>query len=573
MKKTQVDPVSRRPDGRGEAGSARFRTGLYPLFIAFAVLVPLVFLGVFFAWPAATLIALGFSTDGRVDFSGFTAVLSERRTWSVIGQTLTMAVGGTIGSLLFGLPGAFLLYRLNFPGRTLLRALVAIPFVLPTVAVSVGFRSLFNEAGWLGFLGLEGSVWVIILAMIFFNMSVVVRTVGTVWAGLDPRQEEAALTLGARPLRVFSTVTLPALGPALVAAGSLVFLYCSTAYSIVLILGRLGTATLETEIYRETAQFGNLQTASVLSILQLVIVAAALVFADRARGHLQATLNLQARPFDRRFTWRRHLPVALVFSLVTLIVVVLPLLIVVVRSLRRSRQWTLANYTDLWTVGATSSVRGTVWGAAWNSLKIAALAGVIALVVGVLVALVVSRRPRRRASRLALSILDGAFMLPLGVSAVTVGFGFLVTLNGPPLRLANTGLIIPLAQAVVAVPLVVRLVLPVLRAINPKQSEAAATLGASPLRALFTVEGPYLIRSAAVALGFAVAISIGEFGATSFLARPDNSTLPVVIYRLVSRPGAVEQGLALSASVLLCVLTAVIMVVLELAGSKERKLP
>lgn len=548
------------------------KKGAYPLFITAAVLLPVAFLAVFFAWPTATLVALGFSTDGHPDFSGFTKVLSRPRTWSVIGQTLMMAVGGTAGSLLLGMPGAFILYRLRFRGRALARALVAVPFVLPTVAVSVGFRSLFNEDGWLGFLNLSGSTVVIILAMIFFNVSVVVRTVGTVWASLDPRQEEAALTLGASPLRAFATVTLPALGPALAAAASLVFLYCSTAYSIVLILGRLGTATLETEIYRETAQFGNLQTASVLSILQLVVVVTALVFADRARGRLQATLNLQARDHARPFG-RRHLPVTVVFSLAMVVLVVLPLLIVVVRSLRRKGQWTIANYTDLWVAGASAAVRGSVWDAAWNSLQIAAQAGLIALVVGVLVALVVSRRPRRRPARLALAVLDGAFMLPLGVSAVTVGFGFLVTLNGPPLRLANTGLIIPLAQAVVAVPLVVRLVLPVLRAINPHLSEAAATLGASPLRALVTVEGPYLVRSAAVALGFAVAISIGEFGATSFLARPDNSTLPVVIYRLVSNPRAVEQGLALSASVLLCVLTAVIMVVLELLGSKERRLP
>lgn len=539
------------------------------LFLVGGTLVALTFLGLFFAWPTATLVALGFTQDGHLDFSGFWEVLRTPRTWSVAAQTVWMVACGTVGSLVLGVPGAFLLYCTQFPGRVLVRALVSVPFVLPTVAVSIGFRWLFAESGWLGFLGLEGSMSAVVLAMIFFNISLVVRSVGTVWAKLDSRQSQAAAMLGARPGRVFRTVTLPALGPALISAGALVFLYCATAYSIVLILGDLGTATLETEIYRETAIYGNLRVASVLSIMQLLVVVAALVFAGKAQKRLQTTLKLDALPTQRPLR-RQDLPLAGVFAVAVLVLIVLPLSAVVVRSLRRGGHWTFANYTDLVKPKVSPAVRGSVLDALGNSLFTAALAGVIALIVGLCVAIVVSRRARTRTARTALAVLDAAFMLPLGVSAVTVGFGFLVTLNGPPLNLANTGLIIPLAQAVVAVPLVVRLVLPVLQAIDPKQSQAAAMLGATPWRAMVTVEGPYLVRSGAVALGFAVAISLGEFGATSFLARPETATLPVVIYRLVSRPGAVEQGLAMSSSVLLCVVTAAIMVGLELATSAER---
>ncbi|TWH33801.1 thiamine transport system permease protein [Isoptericola variabilis J7] len=163
-------------------------------------------------------------------------------------------------------------------------------------------------------------------------------------------------------------------------------------------------------------------------------------------------------------------------------------------------------------------------------------------------------------------MLDGLFMLPLGVSAVTVGFGFLITLDRPlgfDVDLRTSGLLVPIAQAVVAVPLVVRTVLPVLRAIDPRLREAAAVLGAAPGRVLRTVDGPIGLRSLGLAVGFAFAVSLGEFGATSFLARPDAATLPVVIFRLIGRPGAENYGMALAASVVLAALTATVMMVAE----------
>ena len=141
-------------------------------------------------------------------------------------------------------------------------------------------------------------------------------------------------------------------------------------------------------------------------------------------------------------------------------------------------------------------------------------------------------------------------MLPLGVSAVTVGFGFLITLNRPPLDLRSSWVLIPIAQAMVALPLVVRTLLPTLRAIDPRLHEAAATLGAGPgtdRAPRSTCRSPCAVSASP--LGFAFATSLGEFGATSFLARPDRPTLPVVIFRLIGRPGAENFGMAMAASV------------------------
>ncbi len=541
--------VPSRHRGRG------WRAGLVA-----AAVIPLVFLAVFFAWPVATLIARGFVADGALDLTGFAEVFSRPRTWRIIGQTLAQATVGTALAVLAGVPGAYVLYRTSFVGRSLVRALVTVPFVLPTVVVGVAFRSLLAPAGPLGFLGLDESFAAIVLALVFFNYSVVVRTVGGMWARLDPRAEEAARTLGASPARAFATVTLPALAPAIASAASVVFLFCATAFGVVLILGGLRFGTIETEIWAQTTQFLDLRAAAVLSVVQLAVVAGALALAGRTRSARERALQLRAA-YARPLDLRRDGLAAGVTAVVVLGLLLLPLANLAVRSLRTPGGWSLDNYRNL--AAPTNALSVTVWEAMGNSLRVAVDATVLAVLLGVLVATVLAQRPRSVRGQRLVGLLDGLFMLPLGVSAVTVGFGFLITLNRPPLDLRSSLVLIPIAQAIVALPMVVRTVLPVLRAIDPRQREAAATLGAGPARVFATVDGPYLVRALGLAVGFAFAISLGEFGATSFLARPDRPTLPVVIFRLIGRPGAENFGMALAACVVLAVVTAGVMALAE----------
>ena len=160
-------------------------------------------------------------------------------------------------------------------------------------------------------------------------------------------------------------------------------------------------------------------------------------------------------------------------------------------------------------------------------------------------------------------------MLPLGVSAVTLGFGFLITLDQPPLDLRDSPLLVPIAQALVALPLVVRTLVPVLAGVDDRQRQAAASLGAGPLRAFATVDLPAVWRPLLAAAGFAFAVSLGEFGATSFLARDEHPTLPVVIYQLIGRPGAENFGMALAASVVLAAATALVVLVVDRLGVRS----
>ena len=523
--------------------------------------VPLAFVGVFFAWPVAAMVGRGLFVDGALDLTGFGEVLARPRTLRLIGLTIGQAALASVVCVVLGLPIAHVLYRLRFRGQRMLRALVVLPFVLPTVVVGVAFRTLLREGGLLGSLQLDGTFAAIMLALVFFNVAVVVRTVGTTWEGLDTRQEEAARVLGASPVRVWLTVTLPRLAPAITSAASIVFLFCSTAFGVVLVLGGTKFGTIETEIYLLTTQFLDLRGASVLSVTQLVVVVLVLLVAARARGRRTAQRRVDSVRSGRA-PRLGDLP-AIVVTVAVAGFLALPIVALLLRSLRTADGWGLGNYLALGTTGSRNALVVPVWVALGNSLAIAVQATALALVVGLAASLVISRRPRSLGLRRSLAGFDAVLMLPLGVSAVTVGFGFLITLNTPPFDLRSSPVLVPIAQALVALPLVVRTILPVLTGIDGRMRESAAVLGSPPWRVLRDVDLAIVGRPVLAASGFAFAVALGEFGATSFLSRPDRPTLPVVIFRLIGLPGGDNFGMAIAASVVLAAVTVAVIALVE----------
>jgi len=527
--------------------------------------VPLAVLGVFFVLPVAGMLAKGFWPDGfwpdgHLDVEGVMEVFGRPRVHRVLWFTLWSATVGTLLSLGFGVPTAHLLYRRRVPGRRALRAAMLAPFVLPTVVVGVAFRQLLADSGPLGFLGLDGSAVAIVAGLVFFNAAVVIRIVGEAWESLDPRPGEAAAALGASPAQVLRTVTLPQLRPAIVSAAGVVFLFCATAFGIVLTLGGLRYSSVETEIYLLTTNLLDLQAAAALSLLQLLVVTVLLVGSARGRRTADPAVS-RVVPRPRRLT-RADLPALAVAALLAVLVLA-PLLALVVGSLREDGAWSLANYRALTTTGEQQALLVPVTEALVTSLRIAVDATWMSLLLGLTVAVIATRRSRSRAERRVRSTLDGLFMLPLGVSAVTLGFGFLITLGRPPLDLRDSPLLVPVAQALVALPLVVRTLAPVLGGVDERLREAAATLGAGPVRAALTVDLPVVAKPLLAAAGFAFAVSLGEFGATSFLARDERPTLPVVIYGLIGHPGPMNYGMALAASVVLAATTTVVILAVE----------
>ncbi|WP_110241047.1 ABC transporter permease [Nocardioides gilvus] len=520
---------------------------------------PVVVLGLFFVLPVTGMVSRGFFVDGQFAPGAVWEVLTRPRVARVLAFTVGSATAGTVLSLLLGLPAAYVLSRLELPGRRVVRALLLVPFVLPTIVVGVAFRQLLGEGGPLGFLGWEQTPVAIVLGLAFFNASVVIRTVGAAWESLDPRPGEAAAALGATPVQVLRTVTWPALRSSVVSSASVVFLFCATAFGIVLTLGGLRHATVETEIYLLTTNLYDLPAAAALSVLQLVVVVVLLAVTARFRTTSAA---VQRRPFVPRRPARHDAP-ALLATALLLLYVAAPLVTLVSGSLRVGGEWSLGNYRALTTTGEYASLPVPVTEALATSLRTAVDATWMAVGVGLLLAVVVTRRSRSTAERRLRSGLDGLFMLPLGVSAVTLGFGLLVTLDSGVLDLRNSPLLVPIAQALVALPLVVRTLVPVLAGIDDRQRQAAASLGAGAWRTLLTVDVPVVWKPLLAACGFAFAVSLGEFGATAFLAREGAPTLPVVIFRLLGLPGAMNYGMALAASVVLAVTTAAVMLVVE----------
>ncbi|MFB9524279.1 ABC transporter permease [Streptomyces cremeus] len=525
--------------------------------------VPLAFFALFFAYPVVAIVGRGLRSGGSWQFGRIGEVLGDPDIGGVLWFTTWQALASTALTLVLALPAAYVFARFDFPGKQLLRAVVTVPFVLPTVVVGTAFLAVLGRGGLLAELWgvrLDTSVWAILLAHVFFNYAVVVRTVGGLWSQLDPRQEEAARVLGVGRFAAWRRVTLPALAPAVAAAALMVFLFTFTSFGVVQILGGPSFSTLEVEIYRQTAQFLDLPTAAVLTLVQFAAVGAILAVHAWTVRRRESALRL----VDPSRTARRPRGVgqwALLGGVLAtvLVLILLPLAVLVERSFDGPGGYGFRYYRALQSAdGGGGTFLVPPLEAVGNSLQYAVVATLIALVVGGLAAAALTRR----AGRLVRGF-DALLMLPLGVSAVTVGFGFLITLHQSPLDLRTSWILVPLAQALVGVPFVVRTMLPVLRAVDGRLRDAAAVLGASPLRAWREVDLPMVRRALLVAAGFAFAVSLGEFGATVFIARPDNPTLPVAVARLLGRAGDLNYGQAMALSTILMVVCAVSLLVLE----------
>jgi thiamine transport system permease protein len=500
------------------------------------LILPIAFLALFFLYPLVSILDAGLRPEGRLELGALADVVLDPHLRQVVWFTVWQAAVSTALTLAVGLPAAYAFSRFRFHGSAVLEAVVLVPFVLPTVVVGMAFA------------GARPSLTALFAAHLFFNLAVVVRVVGGHLSTLDPELEDAAEGLGAHGFRRFTAVILPLARPAIVAAATLVFLFTFTSFGIVLLLGGPGRTTIEVEIFRRTSQLLDLQTAAALSLTQVAAVSALLV----ADALLTSRSIARQRPvpasarLPRTRGERAFLGAA---AAAVLMLVVLPTVRLVARSLRGIGGLTLSHYVNLGSTRRGSLFAISPLGAIGASLRFAAAAALIALAVGIPASVVVASARRTRG-------LWTLVALPLGVSAVTIGFGYVIAFDADPLDLRGSVWLVPLAQAVVAIPFVVRIVAPALASIAEDLSESAADLGASPARVAMDVTLPVASGSLLTAAVFAFVVSLGEFGATAFLARPDTPTMPIAIYRLLGQPGSASIGQAAAMATILMVVTA-----------------
>ena len=511
--------------------------------------IPLTLVAVLFYWPIAKITTLGLSGN-------WLATLGDPKTLEVIWFTLWQAGLSTVVTLLIAIPGAYLLYRKSFPGQPLVRALITVPFVLPSIVVAVGFTVFRNAHDFwieLGLTFLSDPVYWIIAAHVFVNYSIAVRTIGGVWATMDSEIEEAAELDGAGRLKTLLAISLPQLRPAIFSAAALVFLFSATSFGIVLVLGGGQVETIETAIYFSATQFLDLEAAAALVLVQTVITAAAfLIGSSLAKGTVGLEQVFEGAPKPK--VDLRGLPSTLLTAVIVVGLLLMPMLLVLVEAFKVRDGLGLQNFFNLSTRGARDLLNISVLDAAGNSIRNMVVAAGIAFGLGTLISWLLVRTRQK--------VLDLVFLVPLGVSSVVLGFGFLVSFYADWFPLRSSWLIVPLAQALIALPMVIRLVFPALISIGKEPIEQASLDGASPFQIWRFIESGMIKGVLLTALGYAAIISVGEFGASSFLAYGSEGTIPTLLYRLIARPGEQNYGMAMAVSAILIVFVWSVMLLL-----------
>jgi thiamine transport system permease protein len=531
-------------------------------------LAPILFLLIFFFQPLARIITLAFNPSALTQ-KNLEVILS------VSGFTFYQATLSTILTFALGLPSAILFSRFNFRGKSLLRALTAVPFMLPTVVVASSFNALIGNHGLFSFLPSSfilhpssfilhpSSFSLILLAHVFYNTTIVIRIVGNALSRLDPKLEAAARSLGADTFHVWKNITLPLLRPSLLAAALLVFMFDFTSFGVILLLGGSNFSTLEVEIYLRVLKLPNLPLAALLSIVQLIFTLIFSILYTRTINQVTTQTNPRFSISRPSKTLKEKIFVAALGILLSAFFI-LPLISLPIRSLTRLEAdrgqrgevqygFTTDYYKELFINRRGSLFYVPPIQAAANSLGYASLTVLLSFALGYPAAYALAKPTRLE------KFLDPLIMLPLGASAVMLGLGFIISFG----RLLASPWFVPIAHTLVALPFVIRTLQPALASIPERLRQAASTLGASPFRVWQTVDFPILSRATLSAATFAFTVSLGEFGATLLLTRPEYPTIPIAIQRFLSQPGGLNFGQAMAMATLLMLLTTLAILIIE----------
>jgi thiamine transport system permease protein len=491
--------------------------------------IPLGALAVFFAFPVVTMLA---SFARPSDITSTLTNASLVRLWWF---TAWQAALSTVLTVAVALPITWAVSRYSFRFSKTLIGLITVPFFMPAVVIATGVKAVLPSA----------PVPAILWAHVVFNVAVIVRIVGPRWAMLDTTLEDTAADLGATSLRTFRFIVLPHIAPALKNAAAVVFLFCFSSFGVIAILGGIKRRTIEAEIFTQAVNLGDTRTAVSLSVIQAVVILIVFTLGTRqsrvtntsrttdTTNDIATTLRIPTQRQRRRIVAAVALPV---------LIVVAPLVAVILRSLRLDGHFTLDGYRWLFN-GTTEAVGINIASTLLTSTTFAITCAVLTTTAALMIA----------SAKNNTSLISALTAFPLMVSAVTLGLGLIVTFDQAPFEWRVERWLIPVIHCVIALPLAVRTLDPAVHAIPESLTQASASLGAGPWKTWRRIELPLLTPALVRSAGLSAAISLGEFGATSFLTRSNSTTVPIAISQLLGHPGA-QLSQAAFALAALCVL-------------------
>jgi iron(III) transport system permease protein len=501
--------------------------------------------------------------------------VSESREWKVLWASLWTSVASVVLAGLLGIPLAFVFERLEFPGRRLLGALVALPVVLPPLVGVIAFLFLYGETGFVArlvqaLLGLvdppwklEGA-WAILLVHAYSMYVYFYLFTRAGLASLDPAAHEAAASLGADRWRTLRRVTLPLLAPSLRGAALLTFMTALASFSAPYIFGG-GFRVMTTQIVftRLNGDYGMAMVQTM--VLSLLALAGLWLAAERGAGPMGAGKGVAPPPRLIQSPWLRLAATVGGWGLALLLL--LPHLTLVLLSFVRPGTWTVETLPPAYTIGNYLALAGDPerLRPLVNSLWMSALATAAALLVALYAGLVTVRR-RDPGAGLVERLLAVPWLVPGTVFAVALAtaFGVHDPLVGR-IVLVGTIWILPLAYLIRNLPMASRAILAGFRGLDPALDDASASLGAGRWRTLWRVTLPLLRPAVAAGATLSFVTALGDFVTSIILYTYDTRPLSLEILASL-RQG--DVGVAAAYGVLLMVLAALVFAL----GSERRVL-
>jgi len=536
------------------------------------LLAPIFFLFLFFYLPLINMLLTVVLEENLLYGDTMTVILTiitNPLNVRILLFTFYQAFLSTLFAVIIGIPGAYILANYDFRGKNLLNALMTVPFVLPAIVVVLGFILVYGEAGLLNQLvnnlfginpfSFEGTFHGVILAHVFYNTPVIIRLVSASWEINDPDIDDVSRTLGSSGWHKFRHITLPSILPGLVAASLLVFIYCFTSFAVVFSVGGVHYKTLEVRIYESVKGFRfDIVEGAVLAIVQLITITVVLIIYISFTRKLRKVESSRSRMATKKPLLESKSAgelikgsFILIYFLILTILFFFPLSVILLRSIMLDNGiLTIEGFTTVLSAKFNQYLGTSPLNQLFNTLVFSSVVAIVSVTLGLLASYLTRKAKHYSMVKNTLFI---AFILPMATSGIIMAFSMITLFQESIIMTSQAWIAIIIAHVLVSFPFINRTIEASLDKINPDIVDVARTLGGSRWQIFQQIELPLLKPGIIVSLSFAFAISVGEFGATNFIARHGFTTIAVGVYQFLSTRQFIYSAAMASVLIFICI--------------------